>query len=270
MQRLITAAVLIPLLWVMIKLAPTWVFLCVALVVISAACVECYRMFELGGAKPFTLLGLIAGGLLIWSFLDRPPIIEPALPLVGLTIGATVLAMWRRPTPQLMLTAVMQTLFPVLFVGLALGYVIRLREVPGDTGSDLLLLLFVCVISSDTAAYYVGRRFGRHKLAPALSPKKTWEGAIGGVTASAAAAIVACVWFYQALPPVHAPVLGVLLGGAGVLGDLAESLIKRACGVKDSSGLLPGHGGLLDRTDSLLFAAPALYYYHVVFLQVTT
>jgi phosphatidate cytidylyltransferase len=100
-----------------------------------------------------------------------------------------------------------------------------------------------------------------------LSPKKTWEGALGGVAASVGGALLAHVWFYQRLPIPHAIVLGILLGVAGILGDLAESMVKRAAGVKDSARTLPGHGGFLDRTDSLLFSAPVLYYYSMRFLD---
>jgi phosphatidate cytidylyltransferase len=103
-------------------------------------------------------------------------------------------------------------------------------------------------------------------MAPVVSPKKTWEGAAGGVLGSVAGALVAHAWFFNRLPVGHAVALGVLLCGAGILGDLAESMLKRAAGVKDSSALLPGHGGVLDRVDSLLVAAPVLYYYWGVFL----
>jgi phosphatidate cytidylyltransferase len=129
------------------------------------------------------------------------------------------------------------------------------------------MLLFICVIFGDTTAYYVGTAFGRRRMAPELSPRKSWEGAAGAVVGSTAGALIAHFWFYQKLPLAHALAIGILLGAAGVLGDLAESMIKRACGVKDSSGLLPGHGGVLDRIDGLLFAAPALYLYLNLFLR---
>jgi phosphatidate cytidylyltransferase len=131
----------------------------------------------------------------------------------------------------------------------------------------LLLLVLVCVIFTDVAAYYVGSNLGRHALAPRLSPKKSWEGAVGGLLASVGGAVLAHLWFFQRLPLGHAIALGLILGVAAIMGDLAESLVKRAAGVKDSSSLIPGHGGLLDRADSLLFAGPLLYYYYLWFLK---
>jgi phosphatidate cytidylyltransferase len=175
--------------------------------------------------------------------------------------------MARRETPDAMLRAASSTLFPVLFVGMTLGTVVGLRVRAGDDGTDTLLLLLVCVICSDTAAYYVGSAIGRHRMAPVLSPRKTWEGAAGGLVASIGGALVAHFWFYQRLSVAHALAIGVLLSVAGVCGDLAESMVKRAAGAKDSSALLPGHGGLLDRVDSLLLAGPAFYYYYRLFLE---
>jgi phosphatidate cytidylyltransferase len=136
-----------------------------------------------------------------------------------------------------------------------------------ERGRDLLILLLVCTAFADTAAYYFGSAFGRKRLAPAVSPGKSWEGVFGGLAASVFGGLLAHFWFYRGLPIVHAVALGILLGASGILGDLAESMIKRAAGAKDSSGLLPGHGGLLDRADSLLFSGPVLYYYYRVFLE---
>jgi phosphatidate cytidylyltransferase len=104
-------------------------------------------------------------------------------------------------------------------------------------------------------------------MAPVLSPHKSWEGALAGMVASVLGALMAQAWFYQRLPLGHALILGVTIGIAAILGDLAESMLKRAVGVKDASRLVPGHGGLMDRTDSLLLAGPWLYHYYVWFLQ---
>jgi phosphatidate cytidylyltransferase len=130
----------------------------------------------------------------------------------------------------------------------------------------MLILAMVAVYVGDIFALYGGRAFGRHRLAPVISPKKTWEGAIAGLVGSVAGSLLAPLWFARALPVRHAVALGLLLGTVGIAGDLAESLLKRAAEVKDSGSLLPGHGGILDRIDSLLFAAPVLYSYYVLFL----
>ncbi len=268
MLRLATAAVLLPLLWVVIKIAPPWVFLVFTLSMISVACWESYLMLEARGQRPFKWLGVLGGCLLIFSFVGLRPAFEAGLPLVAVTFLSLMLGLRLRPDPAAILDATMSTLFPVLLVGLPLGYLIALRYMPGEDGMDLLMLLFLCVIALDTAAYYVGKTIGRRQMAPTISPKKTWEGALAGLLASLGAACLAHAWFYQRLPLAHALVLGLLLGTMGILGDLAESLFKRAAGVKDSSTLLPGHGGVLDRTDSLIFSAPILYYYYVTFLRV--
>jgi phosphatidate cytidylyltransferase len=267
MVRILTAGVLLPVLWAAIKLAPAPAFSGVALVVIGAACWESLRMFDADGGRPFKTPGLLAGLAVVWSFADLGPRFGPELPLVGLVVVAVVLAMWRRAEPGEMLRFTVNTVFPVLLVALGLAYLVRLRAMPGEDGEDLLMLLFVCVIFADTAAYYVGSRVGRRRLAPVLSPNKTWEGALAGLLASIVGALIAEMWFYQRLPLGHALALGLLLGLAACLGDLAESLLKRAAGVKDASQLLPGHGGVLDRTDSLLFAGPLLFYYYRWLLQ---
>jgi phosphatidate cytidylyltransferase len=118
-------------------------------------------------------------------------------------------------------------------------------------------------MGSDTAAYYTGRAFGRHKLAPRVSPGKTWEGAVGGMCASLALAALAHYWFFPELSLRAALPLAALMNVLGVLGDLTESALKRGAGAKDAAKILPGHGGLLDRLDSLLFNAPLLYYFAV-------
>lgn len=265
--RLASAAILVPVLWTLIKLAPAGAFLVVAALAIGVACLECYRMLELQGARPLKLLGMLGALGLVWSFSGLAPHIEAHLPLLLAVMLSAVGAMFSRRDPAAMFRTTWSTLYPLLFVALLLAYLIRLRSMPGEDGPDLLLLLGLCVIFADTAAYYVGSWIGQHPLAQRLSPKKTWEGAVAGLLASVGAAVVAHLWFYQRLPLAHTLILGMVLGAAGIAGDLAESMLKRAVGVKDSSGLIPGHGGLLDRSDSLLFAGPILYYYYRVFLQ---
>lgn len=266
MLRLATAAVLAPLLWLTIKLAPAWAFCLAAGIVILGASWECYRMLRARGAEPFVGLGLVATAALLGSFGGWSRAVTPATTLAALVMAASLLAMARRPSPERMLDTIVHTAFPVVFVGLTLGYVLALRMVPAADATDVVLLLFICVIFGDTAAYYIGSTFGRRRLAPAISPRKSWEGAAGALVGAVIGALVAHFWFYTRLPLAHALAIGVLLGAAGLLGDLAESMVKRACGVKDSSRLLPGHGGVLDRTDGLLFAAPVLYLYVRLFL----
>jgi phosphatidate cytidylyltransferase len=133
--------------------------------------------------------------------------------------------------------------------------------------SEGLWLIFFLVLvtwAGDTGAYYAGVSLGRRPLAPTLSPKKTVEGLIGGWLAALAAALVASNWFLPSFDPLDAVAASFLLTGAGLIGDLSESALKRSAGIKDSGGLLPGHGGVLDRIDSLLFSSPVFYYYVIL------
>lgn len=146
------------------------------------------------------------------------------------------------------------------YVGMLTGSLIRLRNDFPD-GSKLVFFLLLVVWLGDSGAYYVGKKFGKHKLSPRISPKKTVEGLAGGMATSIITAVVIHFTFFQNFPLHHAIIAGVLLSFAGVVGDLAESMWKRSADVKDSGTLLPGHGGFLDRFDSILFTAPILYCY---------
>jgi phosphatidate cytidylyltransferase len=136
----------------------------------------------------------------------------------------------------------------------------RLHNVVPE-GHKLVFFLLLVVWLGDSGAYYVGKQFGRHKLSPRISPKKTVEGLVGGISASIITALVIHFTFFPAFPLIHAIIAGVILSVAGVIGDLAESMWKRSAAVKDSGKLIPGHGGFLDRFDSILFTAPILYCY---------
>lgn len=146
------------------------------------------------------------------------------------------------------------------YVGMLSGSLIRLRN-DFPVGWKLVFFLLLVVWMGDSGAYYVGKTFGKHKLSPRISPKKTVEGLAGGIATSVIAAVVIHFTFFPEFPLIHAIIAGVILSFAGVVGDLAESMWKRSADVKDSGTLLPGHGGFLDRFDSILFTAPILYCY---------
>jgi len=152
------------------------------------------------------------------------------------------------------------------YVGMLAGSLIRLRN-DFPEGSKLIFFLLLVVWLGDSGAYYVGKQLGKHKLSPRISPKKTVEGLIGGITASILAAVVIHYTFFEKFPLLHAIIAGVILSVAGVIGDLAESMWKRSADVKDSGTLLPGHGGFLDRFDSILFTAPILYCYWTLIVR---
>jgi CDP-diglyceride synthetase len=151
------------------------------------------------------------------------------------------------------------TLFGICYVNWLLGYGFLLRDLPG--GSDWVLFLVGVTWLGETAAYVVGSTLGRTKLAPVISPRKTVEGAAAQLAVSVLAAVVAQAWLLPGIGLGRAVVAGLLLGVVGQLGDLVESALKRSVGTKDTGALIPGHGGLLDRLDSLLFNTPALFYY---------
>jgi phosphatidate cytidylyltransferase len=148
-----------------------------------------------------------------------------------------------------------------LYVGMLGGSLIRLRsDFPGN-GPKLVFFLLLVVWLGDAGAYYTGRMLGRHKMSPRISPKKTIEGGAGGLATSVIAATIIHFTFFPAFPLVHAIIAGLILSAAGMIGDLAESMWKRSAEVKDSGTLLPGHGGFLDRFDSIFYTAPILYTY---------
>jgi phosphatidate cytidylyltransferase len=151
------------------------------------------------------------------------------------------------------------TLLAVLYIGWFLGHALLLHRL--GNGDALVLVLVGVTWVGETMAYLVGSTLGRHRLAPAISPKKTIEGAVAQLICSVAAAVLLGAWLLPSWTPARAGLAGALLGVTGQLGDLAESAIKRSVGVKDTGGLIPGHGGVLDRIDGLLFNVPALYYY---------
>lgn len=267
MQRIVTAFILVVGLLVVVKRTPSWVFEILFGLVICIGVMEAYELLRGKGFRPCRVQGMLATLALVWMVSSLAPPVWKELPLVAAIILILVSPLFIRKHPEEMLASSMSTLFPVFCFAYMLSYVIAIQILPGETGEDLLLLLFICVTFSDSGAFLVGTRFGKHRMAPGVSPKKSWEGAAGGLAAAVGGALVAHFWFFQSLPLAHAILLGLLLGGMGILGDLAESMLKRATGSKDSSGLLPGHGGVLDRVDSLIFSAPVLYYYFLFFLE---
>jgi phosphatidate cytidylyltransferase len=172
--------------------------------------------------------------------------------LVAIGLGA--LGSWRGGANAL--ATVSAALFPSIYIGLPVGALVAVRAFAGPR---VLFLLMLTVMVSDTAQYYTGRAFGRRPLAPAISPKKTIEGAVGGFVFGTALFVGAGAWWVPGMPVIFRAGLGLAVVALGIAGDLFESMLKRSAGVKDSSALIPGHGGVLDRIDALLFAAPVYY-----------
>jgi len=172
--------------------------------------------------------------------------------LVG--VGLVTLGAWRGEPHAL--ASVSASLFPALYLGLPVGALVAVRQLGGPQS---LFLLMLTIIVSDSMQYYTGRLFGRRPLAPIVSPKKTIEGAVGGFVFGTAAFAIIGGWWLPAVPAGFRVLVGLTLVALGIAGDLFESMLKRSANVKDSSALIPGHGGVLDRIDALLFAAPIYY-----------
>lgn len=263
MSRILTALVLTAVIVPAVKFGPPWLWWGLVLGGLFLGALELVALLSRLGRPPSPALAVGGALATAFSFARTPPPVASVLTLV--LILAFVFALRSREPLGRRVDRVLGTLLVPLYLGLTCGCLGALgqTQLPGATDrGDMVIFLLVAVYVGDIAAYYGGRAFGRRRLAPVISPNKTWEGAVSGLLGSIGGALLAPLWFARALPLGDAALLGAALGAIGIVGDLAESLLKRAAGVKDSGSLLPGHGGVLDRTDSLLFAAPALYWYY--------
>jgi phosphatidate cytidylyltransferase len=224
---------------------------------------EFYRMAlpnRRGEGRLATLCG--AGALLtVWA---ANPVL-PLMALTGLTLAFSLIALFRLQEIRQAAAEAALVLMGFLYVPLLLSHLVLIRMLPH--GVSWLFLIMVIVMTGDSAAYYVGSSLGKTKIYPAVSPKKSVEGSLGGLAGSVIGAFIAKAVFFPELSPFDCVATALLLGVLGQLGDLFESLIKRSCGVKDSGVIFPGHGGILDRLDSILFAGPAAYYYAYFLLR---
>lgn len=259
MRRVYATIVFIPLFYGLVRYLPPFAFFLLVLAAGTVALGEFYRLYF----RDRSLLPTTAGGFVGLSLLLSGAQWPDLLPERAFLLAALLLILL---TPLVLQTDIRRSLidsavlvFGILYIGLTLSYLPLTRSLTG--GAFLIFFLILITWTGDTGAYYTGTLCGRHRLAPRISPKKTVEGLIGGLIASVMMAHVARVWFVPAFSSLDCWMLGTLLTVAGVMGDLAESLLKRSAGVKDSGGLIPGHGGMLDRIDSLLFTGPAFYYY---------
>jgi phosphatidate cytidylyltransferase len=274
MKRVLTALVLIPLVLALVFLGPKWLVALATAVVAMLAAWEYMGMAERGGAKPPRIATLVAIASFFIANFEWPD--EMAAILGILVLGLLIYCTFFKPVAQVMADA-STAVFCLLYTGFTLMAVPMLRE--QSNGPSLVTFLLCAVWAGDIVALYVGKAFGRHKLAPSLSPNKTWEGSLGSIAGSllATGALLGLahlfstqwdrVWLSFPEDISYWMGLAVLVNVAAQVGDLAESALKRSVDVKDSGNLLPGHGGVLDRIDALLLAAPALWYAQAIHLR---
>lgn len=258
-----------------------WPFLALVAVLALLAQFEMYRLLQAAGAAPRIVLGMTLGGLILLH-----QAYDPAL---GIALAILVLALVLSPFEWLFgdvseghagepdgrsshaaaaagPISMGATLFGVIYPTLLLGFLAEIRSGLGGLDDDvqafaLTVATLVLVWTTDTFAYFVGRAIGKRPLAPTISPKKTWAGTVGGVVSALAAGVVLKLTLLGFLAWIHVLSIALLCGVLGQLADLAQSKMKRQVGVKDSGSLLPGHGGMLDRFDSMILVAPAVYLY---------
>ena len=255
-RRLLSTLLLLPLFVWMVIDGPVWLFGATMVLAGALGQWEFTGMFERAGIPTFRRLGLVGGSILTASF--ALPVSERVTftAVLVVLLGAGLLA---RGSGRPAWEPVGVTLLGICYVNWLLGYTFWLRDL--DAGVEWILLLVSVTWLGETAAYLVGSTLGRHKLAPSISPGKTVEGAIAQLVVSVLAAVGARAWFFPGLSAESAIAVGLLLGVVGQIGDLIESAIKRSVGTKDTGRLIPGHGGMLDRVDSLLVNTPVLFYY---------
>jgi phosphatidate cytidylyltransferase len=262
MVRVLSAAVLVALLIVTIWWLPWWTTLALAALASALGGAELAALARPAGIDvPAYWTGEVATlGALALGLAGTGHVGDRLLPLVFLVVAvgscATTLATTTPGPPAFGRTGML--LLALMYVGAPLGTLAWIRV---TAGSAALTWLLAVIALSDSAQYYTGRSLGRRKLAPLISPGKTVEGAIGGAIVAAIAGGVLALWLLPAISAPTAAVLALLLAVFGMAGDLFESLLKRSAGAKDSSTLIPGHGGILDRVDAYLFAGPIFYLY---------
>jgi phosphatidate cytidylyltransferase len=268
-ERILSAVVLLPVVALIVWLGEPLVTITV-MVIAVVALHELFGLFRGGGYTPRRSAGFLSVILFVVS--ANLPLDWTGFALVTSIIASLSVELPRRNRDHALVHWSL-TLSGATYIGWTLAHFVLLRKldhslVPSaplrfldlEAGAAWIVFVLAITFLSDTGAYFSGRAFGRHRMAPYISPKKSWEGAIGGIIASILAGIV-CVWLLGLPVSLWAGgLLGAVGSIAGQAGDLAESLIKRQVDIKDSGKIIPGHGGILDRIDSLLFTAPVLYY----------
>lgn len=257
-KRTATAIVLLGAVFVVIQYAPDWVLFLFGLAFILAALVEFYNLADRKGLRPHRALGIGMALLVGLTFYFRSIPLEAVL-FGGLLVSAVYFVASVDSAEKLASfpASFAITALGMLYISFPLSFLYRIHV---ETGPFYLYFLFAVIFLGDTGAFFIGKRFGRHKMTPIASPNKTWEGSAGGFLFAVAGAVLARAVLLPAIPLGKAVLTAVVIHAAAQVSDPLESLFKRAVGVKDSSNVLPGHGGFLDRIDSLILAGPLFYF----------
>ncbi|MDO8472583.1 MAG: phosphatidate cytidylyltransferase [Dehalococcoidia bacterium] len=260
-QRIASAVVGLAILALVLWVGGTWGWGVLAATGGVIGVIEFYRISG-SSHKPLVLLGCIWTALLVLSPLATTGLGGVGAAVLGAGLVASFIWLLASHDKQLSLPAFVWTLAGVLYVGWLLRYTVALRVL--DDGRNWVILTLLTTFATDTAAFFVGRTWGRHKLSPQVSPGKTKEGAVGGLAGGIVASWVLAMLLHLPLSPWKALLLGLLVSVFAQIGDLTESMFKRSAGVKDSGRLMPGHGGILDRIDSILLTGIVVYYYVMI------
>jgi len=264
-HRVVTAAVGVPLIILAIWFGDPWITLFIAAAALAGT-YEFYRIANFDRREPLLYLGLLWTLALVLTPHYRNPDLLPIVVTAAMLVS--LICVLLRASREKAFHEWAWTIVGALYVGWMLSYWLNLRGL--EDGRNWVYLAMLTTFANDTGAFFIGRARGKHKLATAISPAKTWEGAIGGLVSAIIAAIVIAMVLKLISVELGAPfafrywqiiILGFLVGFFAQLGDLVESLLKRKMGVKESGNLLPGHGGVLDRFDSLIFVGAVVYYY---------
>ena len=256
LKRVIVALIAIPLIYICLAELPPVFFLILLALVSALAQYECYAMYKTSGSM--TVLGIMSGtGLLGASHFMTPSAAATAWSVIFILIFVIISTarLFIIKDPSSALSDIAPVLIGILYIPSLLLSAWYLRLM----GYELLILLLLCVWSADSFAYFIGKNFGKRKLYLEVSPNKTVEGAAGSVAGGILASLIFGSFFLKDISIMSLLIIGSVLGAVTVVGDLVESMFKRDACIKDSGSLIPGHGGVLDRIDSILFAAPALY-----------
>ena len=257
LKRILSAAVLLPAFLLLVQFGNASHFFVLVALAILVGLYEFYGMAKAGGWHPFTTVGVVCGvALSCMAFFEAPaPWLITALTGVVILLLSSLLVGGTDQKGAVSRAAI--TLLGLMYVAGLMSFPALLRSM--ELGRTYIFYLVFVTWAGDTGAFYVGSTMGKRLLCPSVSPRKTVEGSVGGLICSVLASGLAKFWFWEGLGVVEVVVMGLGLGVMGQVGDLCESMLKRSFGVKDTGALIPGHGGLLDRVDSLLFTGPVLY-----------